>query len=161
KTRIKMLYAVWLLRPIIGTVEVRAWLLIPLWFALQIAFAVVFEGEGVAYWAHVGGFLAGVAGALIMRWGGWVAYDAAPGPPQPPGGGGAARRGRAAPPPRRARLAARVPRRQALDGRELGREQVGHGAHARDRERAARADEVQGALDQAEVDVELGEPREA
>ena len=76
RTKIKVFYAAWVIRPLVGTMSVAAWLLIPAWVALQIGYALLFPGDGVAYWAHVGGFAAGVIGALIMRWGGWVVYDA-------------------------------------------------------------------------------------
>jgi membrane associated rhomboid family serine protease len=74
ETRIRMFYALWVR---FGTVTVPAWVLIPAWFVLQVGYAFVDSNGGVAYWAHVGGFLTGVAGALVMRWGNWVSYDAA------------------------------------------------------------------------------------
>lgn len=42
--------------------EVRAWILLGLWFLYQI----VAQQDGVANWAHVGGFLAGMLTVLIM-----------------------------------------------------------------------------------------------
>jgi membrane associated rhomboid family serine protease len=44
----------------------KAWIVLGLWFALQLfsGFSTPTEGGGVAYWAHVGGFLAGLAMAL-------------------------------------------------------------------------------------------------
>lgn len=42
--------------------EVRAWVLLGLWFLFQI----VFPQQGVANWAHAGGFLAGMVTVLIM-----------------------------------------------------------------------------------------------
>lgn len=39
-----------------------AWVLLAMWFAWQ----VIFPQEGVANWAHVGGFVAGMATVLIM-----------------------------------------------------------------------------------------------
>lgn len=77
KTRIRMLYAVW---PIgIGHFYIRAWLLIPAWALLQLAFALVAADDGVAYWAHVGGFAVGVVGAIVMSRLGWVIEDAGDG----------------------------------------------------------------------------------
>jgi membrane associated rhomboid family serine protease len=47
---------------------VPAYVLFPLWFVLQWYFAVnASEGSGVAFWAHVGGFLYGVAIAVGMK----------------------------------------------------------------------------------------------
>jgi membrane associated rhomboid family serine protease len=77
KTKIKLFYAFWLIRPFIGTRGVSAWILIPGWFLLQIGYALFGGDGGVAYWAHVGGFLCGILGALIMRWGGWAVFDGA------------------------------------------------------------------------------------
>ena len=53
---------------------VPAWIVLGLWFAIQIfaGFSTPTEGGGVAYWAHAGGFLAGGAMALpvwLMRGG--------------------------------------------------------------------------------------------
>jgi membrane associated rhomboid family serine protease len=79
RTRVKMLLAPWPVRPFFATRPVPVWILLPGWFVLQLYFglhAPTGRGDGVAYWAHVGGFLAGVAGALIMKLGGWVVYDA-------------------------------------------------------------------------------------
>jgi membrane associated rhomboid family serine protease len=42
--------------------EVSAWILLGLWFLFQI----LFPQQGVANWAHVGGFLAGMSTVLIM-----------------------------------------------------------------------------------------------
>jgi membrane associated rhomboid family serine protease len=46
-----------------------AYLMLPLWFLVQLAWGMG-ESDGVAYWAHVGGFAFGVGGALLMRFGG-------------------------------------------------------------------------------------------
>ena len=50
-------------------VALRATILLGLWFALQLMSALAMEpGEpGVAFWAHVGGFLVGVALVLALR----------------------------------------------------------------------------------------------
>jgi membrane associated rhomboid family serine protease len=53
-----------------GTFDAPAWLVAPLWFAGELVKAWVVTsaelGSGVAYWAHVGGFAAGAAGALAI-----------------------------------------------------------------------------------------------
>jgi membrane associated rhomboid family serine protease len=43
-------------------VEISAWILLGLWFLFQ----VVFKVDGVANWAHVGGFMAGMGVVLVM-----------------------------------------------------------------------------------------------
>ena len=80
RTQVKMFIFPWILRPHYLIRAVPVWLLLPGWFLLQLYFGVEAsggKGDGVAYWAHVGGFLTGVAGAVIMKLGGWVVYDAA------------------------------------------------------------------------------------
>jgi len=44
-------------------IAVPAWVMLGLWFALQLlsGFSTPMDGGGVAYWAHVGGFAAGLA----------------------------------------------------------------------------------------------------
>lgn len=51
----------WLIR----IVYVPAYALIGLWFVYQFALALLAVETGVAYWAHIGGFLAGIALARI------------------------------------------------------------------------------------------------
>lgn len=68
---------------------VPAWIVLCLWFLIQIAggLAAPTELGGVAYWAHAGGFLAGVALALPawLRGGGPVFWRRTGGePPHPP-----------------------------------------------------------------------------
>jgi membrane associated rhomboid family serine protease len=80
RTRVKVLIFPWLSRSLVTVRAVPVWLLLPGWFLLQLGSGLHVtggKGDGVAYWAHVGGFLAGVVGALIMKVGGWVVYDAA------------------------------------------------------------------------------------
>ena len=80
RTKVKLFIFPWLFRPFFTTRAVPVWLLLPGWFLLQLGSglqATGGKGDGVAYWAHVGGFLAGVVGAAIMKVGGWVVYDAA------------------------------------------------------------------------------------
>jgi membrane associated rhomboid family serine protease len=52
----------------IRVIQVPAWIMLGLWFALQILSGVGTgaEGGGVAYWAHAGGFLAGLILALPL-----------------------------------------------------------------------------------------------
>ncbi|MCP5055962.1 MAG: rhomboid family intramembrane serine protease [bacterium] len=54
-----------------GTFAAPAWLLLPLWFAGELATARLMDvagaSDGVAYWAHVGGFGFGVLFAALMR----------------------------------------------------------------------------------------------
>ncbi|HIC65282.1 MAG TPA: rhomboid family intramembrane serine protease [Paracoccus sp.] len=47
---------------------VPAWLVLGAWFALQVfgGFTVAGDGGGVAYWAHSGGFIAGIVLALPL-----------------------------------------------------------------------------------------------
>ena len=44
-----------------GAIQVPAWLVFSLWFVADLFFAVGGNGEGVAHWGHVGGFLAGAS----------------------------------------------------------------------------------------------------
>ena len=47
------------------TVELPAWVFLGIWFAMQLFFgSLPGPGEGVAFWAHIGGFVGGV---LLMR----------------------------------------------------------------------------------------------
>lgn len=54
-----------------GTFAAPAWLLLPLWFAGELATARLMDiagaSDGVAYWAHVGGFGFGALIAALMR----------------------------------------------------------------------------------------------
>ncbi len=72
KTKIRFAYFfIILFRPYAGTFEAAAWVMLPLWFANELLQATVWESvgltSGVAYWAHVGGFLFGVSAALAVR----------------------------------------------------------------------------------------------
>lgn len=51
----------------VRVVRVRAYTVIGLWFAYQLMLAFVPLNTGVAYWAHVGGFVAGIALARVIR----------------------------------------------------------------------------------------------
>jgi membrane associated rhomboid family serine protease len=58
-------------RPTWGTFEAAAWVMLPLWFGNELLQAAFWTSagvaSGVAYWAHIGGFLFGAATALAMR----------------------------------------------------------------------------------------------
>jgi membrane associated rhomboid family serine protease len=68
RTRIRFLWLLWI-RPFLF--HARAYLMLPLWAAMQVLNAVQGhgrgDGAGVAYAAHVGGFLFGVVFAVGMR----------------------------------------------------------------------------------------------
>lgn len=53
---------------IIRLIPVPAWIVLGLWFAIQVGSGVMLAGGegGVAYWAHAGGFVAGLALALPL-----------------------------------------------------------------------------------------------
>ncbi|MBN2335559.1 rhomboid family intramembrane serine protease [Candidatus Bathyarchaeota archaeon] len=48
-------------------VRVPAWMMIGLWFVYQLVLAVLPLNTGVAYWAHVGGFVFGLVFARLFR----------------------------------------------------------------------------------------------
>ncbi|MBC8160627.1 MAG: rhomboid family intramembrane serine protease [Roseiflexaceae bacterium] len=54
-----------------GNIGVPAWLMLGLWFLAQLTPALTTMGQisggGVAYWAHVGGFVAGLIITIIVR----------------------------------------------------------------------------------------------
>lgn len=52
----------------ITTVRIPALAYIPFWFIMQLVFALIGQGGGVAYLAHIGGFLVGVATAYAWRY---------------------------------------------------------------------------------------------
>ncbi len=51
--------------------EARVWTIVVVWLLFDILWMIV-GGGGVAYWAHLGGFVAGVAIGLICLQAGWV-----------------------------------------------------------------------------------------
>jgi membrane associated rhomboid family serine protease len=67
RTEIKFVYAYWIFRPGAGSFQAPAYVMLPLWFAGELTNALFFDIGFVAYWAHVGGFVAGVATALAFR----------------------------------------------------------------------------------------------
>ncbi len=68
RTKIRFFYAIWLgFRPLFGTFRAAAYTMLPLWLAVEVFEAFVENGDGVAHWAHVGGFLFGLPFALALR----------------------------------------------------------------------------------------------
>ncbi len=70
REKVNMFYAVILiLRPYVGTFRAPAWVMVTLWFVVQLFWALVTHdlniNLGVAYWVHVGGV---VIGALFAFW---------------------------------------------------------------------------------------------
>jgi membrane associated rhomboid family serine protease len=59
-----------LLRPIWGTFRLYAWFALGFWFAEQVFYAMISRGAftGVAFFAHVGGFIFGVAAGFAMKY---------------------------------------------------------------------------------------------
>lgn len=55
-----------------GTGEVALWVLAALWLILDVWGALGANNEGIAYWAHLGGFAAGVATGLVALRMGWI-----------------------------------------------------------------------------------------
>lgn len=76
KSRIKIGYFAWFLRVFAGSFFVPAWIVIPLWGLSELLHALFAAGDGVAYWAHVGGFACGIVAGVIGRLMGWIAVDA-------------------------------------------------------------------------------------
>lgn len=52
---------------LITIVEVPAWVYLVYWFSLQLASSAWTVGSGVAFWAHIGGFVVGVSAVLPFR----------------------------------------------------------------------------------------------
>jgi membrane associated rhomboid family serine protease len=55
-----------------GTFDAPAWVMLPLWFAMQVFYAALTDStgpaaSGVAYWAHIGGFVFGIGTAYGIR----------------------------------------------------------------------------------------------
>jgi membrane associated rhomboid family serine protease len=48
------------------TIRVPAWFFLPVWVFLQISLGLKPHGTSVAFWAHVGGFLAGALVAVSV-----------------------------------------------------------------------------------------------
>jgi membrane associated rhomboid family serine protease len=65
RTRIRFFYMYWVKW---GTFLAPAWVMLPLWLASQIFYALAYGEEvSVAFWAHVGGFVFGALGAGFIK----------------------------------------------------------------------------------------------
>ncbi|MBN2102672.1 rhomboid family intramembrane serine protease [bacterium] len=65
-TKIKFFYFIWLIRPLWGNLRVPAYVCLPLWFIDQLLSAK--SGDiGIAFWAHIGGFVVGACMIVIMQ----------------------------------------------------------------------------------------------
>tara|TARA_B100001123_G_scaffold99232_1_gene114528 strand:+ start:2313 stop:3116 length:804 start_codon:yes stop_codon:yes gene_type:complete len=63
---------------IIYFLRIRAFFVLGFWFVLQLVNSIIFNessGGGVAYWAHIGGFLAGAGLVLLFRKKGVLLFD--------------------------------------------------------------------------------------
>jgi membrane associated rhomboid family serine protease len=85
KARIDVLFIIVI---IIKIFPIRAWIVLGIWFALQVVNGAIMptDGGGVAYWAHAGGFAAGLLLTLPLwlRRGGTAFWDRTGGvPPHP------------------------------------------------------------------------------
>ena len=49
------------------TIRLPAWVFLPVWFFLQISLGLKPHGANVAFWAHVGGFVAGVTFSIAIH----------------------------------------------------------------------------------------------
>jgi membrane associated rhomboid family serine protease len=68
RSKLRFAYFFWVIVIIRGTFTAPAWLMLPLWLLEQLFYAsMVKSGGGVAYWAHVGGFVFGAAVAYAVR----------------------------------------------------------------------------------------------
>jgi membrane associated rhomboid family serine protease len=65
RARIRFFYWFFLFR--YGTFLAPAYVMLPLWLFQELFFGMAGSGDGVAHWAHVGGFGFGVAFALVLR----------------------------------------------------------------------------------------------
>ncbi|HEY6535190.1 MAG TPA: rhomboid family intramembrane serine protease [Candidatus Nitrosocosmicus sp.] len=52
---------------LITVLRIPALVFVPIWFIMQLIFALIGQSGGVAYLAHIGGFLAGLAAAYIWK----------------------------------------------------------------------------------------------
>jgi len=67
RTKIRFVYFYFIFRPRAGSFDAPAFLMFPLWFFGELVYALFFDIGMIAYWAHVGGFVAGVALALVFK----------------------------------------------------------------------------------------------
>lgn len=71
RTKIRIFWFLWIfIRPFWGTFHVYAWIALGFWFAEQLFNAMIMSAlvTGVAFYAHVGGFLFGLAAGFAMRY---------------------------------------------------------------------------------------------
>jgi membrane associated rhomboid family serine protease len=67
RTKIRFFYFYFFFIIRSGTVDLPAWIVLPLWFLQQLFFAGLSTSSGVAYRAHVGGFAFGFLAALVIK----------------------------------------------------------------------------------------------
>lgn len=68
RTKIRFFYAFWfLVRGRVGTFDAPAYVMLPLWFLVEVFDGLASPGDGVSHWAHVGGFAFGAAVAGIFK----------------------------------------------------------------------------------------------
>jgi len=67
RTKIRFIYFYFFFVIRSGTVDLPAWIVLPLWFLQQLFFAGLSTSSGVAYRAHVGGFIFGLLAALAIK----------------------------------------------------------------------------------------------
>jgi membrane associated rhomboid family serine protease len=67
RTKIRFFYFYFFFIIRSGTVDLPAWIVLPLWFLQQLFFAGLTAESGVAYRAHVGGFVFGFLAALVIK----------------------------------------------------------------------------------------------
>jgi tetratricopeptide (TPR) repeat protein len=71
RTKIRIFWFILVfIRPFWGTFRVYAWIALGFWFTEQLFYALLFSGAytGVAFYAHVGGFLFGLAAGFGMKY---------------------------------------------------------------------------------------------
>jgi membrane associated rhomboid family serine protease len=67
RSKVRFVYFYMILKPKVGSFDAPAFLMFPLWFFSELLYALFFDFGDIAYWAHVGGFAAGVALALAFK----------------------------------------------------------------------------------------------
>ncbi len=66
--KIRFLYVyILMFKPRWGTFDAPAYVMLPLWLASEILSGLLSPSDGTAHWAHVGGFVFGVAAAFVMK----------------------------------------------------------------------------------------------
>jgi len=67
RTKVRFVYIYMILKPRFGSFDAPAFLMFPLWFFGELMYALFLDFGGIAYWAHVGGFVAGVVLAVALK----------------------------------------------------------------------------------------------